>query len=495
MKIPIAIGRLDANAKKENMNNSKLVYKKRLIYKRFADYEQIRKAIWLYFFLLIFEGALRKWVLPGLSDILLIVRDPVAIYILFKAFKYNLFQRNPYVVGMTVVSVISFFTAFFGGHGNLIVATYGLRIMLLHFPLIFVIGKVFARADIIRLGKFILWLALPMVILISVQFYSPQSVWVNRGLAGSLEGAGFSGANGFFRPPGTFSFTLGNSLFWGLVTAYLLYFWLHSIRIKKLLLISVTASLVGAMSFSISRTLFFEIILTVAFALVATNRKPTYFWRMIIAITGVALVMLILSQFTVFNVGLDAFSARFDQAGDSEGGLKGTLGDRFLGGMITAVSGSDNLPFWGQGLGMGTNAGARILTGNTTFLISEGEWGRIVGETGLLLGLSAILIRVFLSFNLFRRAYYKVLLGDALPWMLLSFGFLNLLQGQWAQPTSLGFSVITGGLIMAALKRTRKVAPKSPEGDLKSPSATPREPSLRIRSGNTLRLRSGYNRK
>jgi hypothetical protein len=447
------------DAKKENMTNS-TSYKKRLIYKRYTDFEQIKKAIWLYFILLIFEGALRKWVLPGFSDILLIVRDPVAIFILFKAFPHNLFQRNPYVVWMTAVSVISFFTAFFWGHGNLIVATYGIRIMLLHFPLIFIIGRVFTRADVIQLGKVTLWMALPMVVLIGLQFYSPQSAWVNRGLAGSLEGAGFGGALGYFRPPGTFSFTLGNSLFWGLVTAYLLYFWLHTKRISKLLLIGVTVSLVGAMSFSISRTLFFQIILAIVFALMATTRKPTYFWRMVIAIAGVALVIIILSQFSVLNVGMDAFAARFESASDSEGGLKGTLGDRFLGGMITAISGSTNTPFWGHGLGMGTNAGAKIMTGSTDFLISEGEWGRIIGETGLLLGLGAILIRVFLSFNLIRRAYYKVILGDALPWMLLSFGFLNLLQGQWAQPTSLGFGVFTGGLIVASLRNKRIIKVK-----------------------------------
>lgn len=458
--------------KHENMTNSTSVHKKKLIYKPSADFEQMKKAIWLYFILLIFEGALRKWVLPGLSDVLLIVRDPVAIFILVKAFKYNLFQRNPYVVGMTAISVISYFTTFFWGHGNLIVATYGLRIMLLHFPLIFVIGKVFTHADVIRLGKFTLWLALPMVVLIGFQFYSPQSAWVNRGLAGSLEGAGFGEINGYFRPPGTFSFTIGNSAFWGLVTAYLLYFWLHAKGISKLLLIGVTASLVGAMSFSISRTLFFEIILAVVFALIATTRKPTYFWRLIIAISGVSLVMVVLMQFSALNVGMETFSARFDQAGETEGGLKGTLVDRFLGGMVGAISETPN--FWGQGLGMGTNAGAKILTGNTTFLISEGEWGRIIGETGLLLGLVAILIRVFLSFNLIRISYHKVILGDPLPWMLLSFGFINLLQGPWAQPTSLGFGVFTGGLIMAALKIIRKVAPKPPKEDLKS--------ALRLRS-------------
>jgi hypothetical protein len=32
-----------------------------------------------YFWLLIFEGALRKWVVPGLSDPLLLARDPSCV--------------------------------------------------------------------------------------------------------------------------------------------------------------------------------------------------------------------------------------------------------------------------------------------------------------------------------------------------------------------------------------------------------------------------------
>src|SRR5258708_2827447 len=43
--------------------------------------KSIRRLIWLYFWLLIFEGALRKWVVPSLSSVLLLARDPVVIAI------------------------------------------------------------------------------------------------------------------------------------------------------------------------------------------------------------------------------------------------------------------------------------------------------------------------------------------------------------------------------------------------------------------------------
>ena len=46
----------------------------------------IKKLIWLYFLLLLFEGALRKWFLPSLSQGLLIIRDPVVIWIYYIAY-------------------------------------------------------------------------------------------------------------------------------------------------------------------------------------------------------------------------------------------------------------------------------------------------------------------------------------------------------------------------------------------------------------------------
>ena len=42
----------------------------------------LKKLFWLYFLLLIFEGALRKWIVPQLSAPLLLVRDPVALWII-----------------------------------------------------------------------------------------------------------------------------------------------------------------------------------------------------------------------------------------------------------------------------------------------------------------------------------------------------------------------------------------------------------------------------
>ena len=59
-----------------------------------TDYDFIKKLIWTYFLLLLFEGALRKWFLPGLSQGLLIVRDPVVIWIYYLCYAKGLFPLN-----------------------------------------------------------------------------------------------------------------------------------------------------------------------------------------------------------------------------------------------------------------------------------------------------------------------------------------------------------------------------------------------------------------
>jgi len=70
------------------------------------NYDAIKIAIWAYVLLWIFEGALRKWILPSLSTPLLIVRDPIAIYIILKAFHLKVKFMNPYVVLSAIFTLI-----------------------------------------------------------------------------------------------------------------------------------------------------------------------------------------------------------------------------------------------------------------------------------------------------------------------------------------------------------------------------------------------------
>jgi hypothetical protein len=372
------------------------------------------------------------------------------------SWKENLFPSTIYLAGMVLIGIIGLFTAIFLGHGSLYVALYGARPFLLHMPLIFIMGRVFDKNDVVEVGKVILYISIPMTILIILQFYSPQSAWVNRGVGGDLNGAGFNGgALGYLRPPGTFSFTNGNALFYSLVAAFVFYFWMDSTSIMGIILIISSFCLFASIPICLSRSLFFQIGISLIFAIIAFIRNPKYLGRLIIALVSIFLVLLILNKTSFFTTATDAFTTRFSNASEYEGGLKGTLVDRFLGGMFGSLSAFRDLPFFGYGMGMGTNAGSQLLTGEVTFLIAEEEWPRLIGELGIVLGLAAILLRVGLTLKVTIACFGKLKNEEFLPWMILSYAIILLIKGGWGQPSSLGFFTIGGGLVIAALN-TRK---------------------------------------
>jgi hypothetical protein len=304
---------------------------------------------------------------------------------------------------------------------------------------------------ILSFGKAILWLAIPMTILIIFQFFSPQSAWVNRGIGGDLAGAGFSGANGFLRPPGTFSFISGTTSFFSLLGVFVLYFWFEPNKINSIILWLATICLMVSIPFSISRTLFFQVIASFAFSILAillmkkNNLKSLYLFIFI------GVLFLILNTLNVFSTGLNAFQTRFEKANESEGGIESVFLDRYLGGLFNAISNSGEQPILGYGLGYGTNVGSMLIFQKRSFTISEGEWGRLIGELGPILGILIILIRVIITFKLANRSLQFLKKNDLLPWLILSQVIFVLPQGGWSQPTSLGFCVFASGLLVASV--------------------------------------------
>ena len=412
----------------------------------------LKKGIWIYFILLIIEGGLRKWIFPSLATPLLIVRDPVAIWLLVTAWRSGYLPSNNHFYAMVFIGSCALFTAILVGHHSLPVAAYGARILLFHFPLIFLIGKVFDKNDVVRLGTIVLWMSIPMFLLIAMQFYSPQSAFVNKGIGAESQGGGFSGALGYFRPPGTFSFTTGNTQFFSLVGVFVIYFWLNMEQVNRILLIGATIAFIAAIPISISRGLLIQTVLTGAFALASISRTPKLLGRMVGAGIGLVIIVALLSNVPFFKNAIEVLTSRFDTAKESEGSINNTIVNR-IGASILEPFVNSELPFFGFGIGMGTNAGARLLIGRSdVFLIAEGEWGRMIGEMGAIFGIGAILIRVQLSLKMLGQAYKRLKINNMLPWFMVSVSFQAVAQGQWAQPTALGFGVIMGGLTIAAMR-------------------------------------------
>ena len=218
---------------------------------------RLRQLLWLYFWLLLFEGALRRWFLPGLSNVLLLVRDPVALLAVWWAWPL-LRQRRWYgwMLTLLVIGSLAFLMGVTLGHGDLFIALYGVRVFLLQLPLIFVFASVFTRDDVIRFAWVMVLLCIPMTLLIATQSNLPSSHLLNVG-PGGLGTSVFAGAGGRFRPPGTFTFITGVSSFFTLAVASLfcvLYCHNNNQRQKLICLIAGIA-LVVALPVSISRSL------------------------------------------------------------------------------------------------------------------------------------------------------------------------------------------------------------------------------------------------
>lgn len=415
----------------------------------------IKLGIWLYFILLIFEGALRKWFLPGLSELILIIRDPLAIFLMVYTWYYRIFPSVNYIIAIFIIGGVSFITTLFMGHGNIFVSLFGARILLIHFPLIFIIGTFFNKEDVIKMGKVIVWISIPMAVLIALQFYSPQSALVNRGVGGSLAGAGFSGAMGYFRPSATFSFTNGTTLFFSMAASFIFYFWLRPNGIHKIVLLAATVALIAVIPLSISRGLVFSVGVILIFLLFSVSQKPKFFGKIVVALISFLVLLFSLQKIEFFQTSTEVLFTRFENASRSEGGVEGTLVDRYLGGLVSAIVEADEMPFFGKGLGLGTNAGSALMGSGRTFLLAEGEWGRLIGEMGAVLGIATIGIRLLLSFKYALKSYKALRREMILPWMLLGFTLIVFPQGQWAQPTTLGFSTLIMGLLIASLNNVK----------------------------------------
>ena len=281
-----------------------------------------------------------------------------------------------------------------------------------------------------------------------------------------MGGAGFGGAMGYFRPPGTFSFTSGFVGFQAVVGCLMLYYLTANKMLDKKdklpqwALISIAGCYLVTIPTSISRTHFFQTLVFLAFLFIAAMRssKMKKQYMRFLVMGAIAVIIVLVSG--VANTQVEAFTSRFESANEVEGGAKGVIGDRYGGSFIRGVFNFD-LPVFGYGIGLGTNVGSKLMGGNMYAFGFNGEeeWGRVTGECGLLLGWIILGVRLFFSLDIWKRAQRVLVKNrDLLPWMLSAGVLLRIVNGQWAIPTDLGIAIFMGGMALAALRTSSKYA-------------------------------------
>jgi hypothetical protein len=159
----------------------------------------------------------------------------------------------------------------------------------------------------------------------------------------------------------------------------------------------------------------------------------------------------IVMQTPIFKEGLNVLTTRFNEVAEAtEKSVGAGLVERVAHDFGEGIYVLTKAPFLGYGLGIGTNAGAKFLTGRQMFLLSEGEWPRIFLESGPVLGLAFVVWRLALVVYVGRLCLRSVKAGNVLPLLLFCSSFPALVSGSFGQPTILGFAVFATGLALAA---------------------------------------------
>jgi hypothetical protein len=417
-----------------------------------VDLRFLRGLILFYLLLWVFEGALRKWILPGLANPLLVVRDPFLLLIYALAFSKGVFPKNPLTFWIAALGLVAFLASFGSTDTPLLVELYGLRAGYLHLPLIFVIGAVFDEADIKWIGKWTLVLGLPMALLVLLQFRARDSSWLNVGAGGT--GTMIESAFGHIRPSGTFSFTNGLTGFTALIAAFYLYHLLEKRVYPRLLWLATGPVLIVLIILSGSRTAVGTLALIVATVLLISVLQPRYAESAIKLVALAGLCALVLGSFAVFKEGMSVFSYRFGSATNVQNGFV----TRFFTSFFQPLDVIKDSKLWGLGLGRGTNAAAGMKTGKREFMLAEGDTARVLLESGPVVGSAYLLLRlaiaVYLGWVCLQSVQRR---GRTLPLLLFAGCFNDILQGQFSQPTELGYATIAGGLCLAANRPARIV--------------------------------------
>ena len=409
----------------------------------------VRFLIWVYFLLLLFEGAMRKWWFPGLSQGLLVVRDPVVLGIYFLAFTRGIFpSQNKYIQILFYWTIVAVAFSFVLNKAHPLTISYGARTNLLHFPLIFIIGSVMTRRDLIYFGWAFLLLSWPMTWVVAEQFQADREDIMNVAAGGfgyQLETSG-----GRVRASGTFSFIRGIVFYYCFVMAFVIYGFLRKGVFPNWLLYLGAGATFLAMVTAGSRAVIAETLQVLAcFAFLAYFR-PSEFGRITASVFGLSAIGLALySQIELFKEGFDFLSLRFEEAANVEGNPIEAYFNRYWEILSAPYYYSLWTETFGLGLGTATRAGTALGAGMG---VAEVSWSRPIIENGPLLGFLFVAWRIWLVKGMLKISILAIKRGSYLAIFLFGAAGPIILFGLLGQPTNLGFAAFGGGLCVAAAR-------------------------------------------
>lgn len=186
-----------------------------------------KRCIKIALFLVVFEGAIRKWLVPGLSQFVYFGKDAL---ILAGLLKYSMVNTPQFKV-QRIDPLLNFFCICSGvvvllqagndALGSPVIGVMGARNYLLYVPLLYLTQYLFDSQDeLVDFLKIYLPISVPVCILSLLQHFSPPDSPLNVYVSSAETAQGFIGAN--VRATGTFSYIAGYAAYLQTMSALIL---------------------------------------------------------------------------------------------------------------------------------------------------------------------------------------------------------------------------------------------------------------------------------
>jgi len=344
------------------------------------------------FWAIVFTGAVRKWLFPGVSAFYLLQDVPIGLAYLY-AIWVGVFDRGYLLLGMLMLSTVLIMQGLLQiiiSGLSIFIAVVGFHNYLFYLPILLIFPLCLTEKHRRSFIRWNLLLSIPMCFLAIAQAESPTSAWVNKTSEG--DAMGLPGAE-IARVSGTFNFNLFYGIWVSIAVALCLGEWLlpkerRAIGSKWLLIVcTFTVNLCHLVSGS--RTAIALAGAAIVGALVCAVILGST--RAVLAIGGICILLPVAAAATYvispseFNIVVERFTgASYVQ--DSEG--------RLTGGLIGFVT-IPRFSLIGAGMGLGVDA-AHVGDSNAytyTYDLSEGDTIRNVMELGTPVGIFYVMAR------------------------------------------------------------------------------------------------------
>ena len=407
---------------------------------------RVVRLVFAVYLLAIFEGALRKYVLPEFGQYIFFVRDPFVAWAYVIATRWQLWPRGEALWRVTqwaaVLGVVLLILQIaFGPPSDLrlLLGVYGWRAYFFYTPLAFLVGATFEREDLRRLARLTLLLAVPISLLVTAQFFSPTGAPINVGTAEDklLQFQNLVVDTAHVRPAGPFSSNVGQGQFDTTAFAMLLALVIMPAARRRLglpTLVAGGAAVMTCVALSGSRGTILQTAMILLFALPlallvregATRARAA----LIPAVLGIGAVLL---YPIVFPESFAAFTLRWTTAAHNESDIGGVFGRGLLG-FTDFLRLTDAVPPLGLGLGFGGNAAVLLkatIDGVQPGVYAETDYARHMVDLGVFFGVAYMLFRfAFVAWLLRRSVRATRRSGDPLPFMLFAYAGYVILLGQ-----------------------------------------------------------------